>query len=90
MGEIRWKAGVVLGAAALGWLLPVPGPANAAAGVTIAFSGPLVTTEAGTTADRNALLIFRFYDNTFEHRYIGSQTKLVVIDDDASIRVNIN
>ncbi len=50
MGELKWKAGAVLCAATLGWLLPLPGGASAAAGVQITFVGRLETTEAGGVA----------------------------------------
>lgn len=50
----------------------------------------LKTAELGTNADINSVLIFRYYDNTFEHRYIASETRTVVLDDDASIRVTVN
>lgn len=50
MGEVKWKVAAVVCGATFGWLLPVPSGAGADAGVTIAFPGPLVTTEAGGTA----------------------------------------
>lgn len=70
----------------------VPGASAAASGPNGAGvpSLALNTTEAGTAADINGVLIYRFYDNTFEHRYIGAKTRTLALADDASIQATVN